>query len=101
MWASIAVACELRSTGLVVEAHGLSCSVAWEILPDQGIKAASPALAGGFLTDTPGKPRTSTCEGDTPGGTFATGRYILSLTSFCQSLVQNDGLRFHFPQPAL
>ena len=43
--------------GSVVVAHGLSCSVACGIFPDQGSKPVSTALAGGFLTTVPpGKP---------------------------------------------
>ena len=35
-------------------AHGLSCSVACGIFPDQGSREPiSPALAGGFLTTEP------------------------------------------------
>ena len=37
-------------------AHGLSCSAACGIFPDQGLNQ-SPALAGGFFTtEPPGKP---------------------------------------------
>ena len=36
--------------GSVVVAHGLSCSAACGIFPDQG---SNPALAGGFLTTAP------------------------------------------------
>ena len=40
----------------LVVAHGLSCSAAWGIFPDQ-LEPMSPALAGGFLTTAPpGKP---------------------------------------------
>ena len=34
--ASVVVACGLQSAGSVVLAHGLSCSMACEIFPDQG-----------------------------------------------------------------
>ena len=43
----------LQSTGSVVVAHGLSCSAAFGIFPDLGIKPVSPALAGRFLTTGP------------------------------------------------
>ena len=41
-----------RHAGSVVVAHGLSCSAACEIFPDQG-STCVPALAGGFLTTVP------------------------------------------------
>ena len=34
-WASVVVVHRLWSTGSVVVAHGLSCSIACEILPDE------------------------------------------------------------------
>ena len=34
-------------------AHGLSCSTACGIFPDQGSDPCPPALAGGFLTTVP------------------------------------------------
>ena len=38
-------------------AHGLSCSVMWD-LPGPGLEPVFPALAGGFLTTVPpGKPQ--------------------------------------------
>ena len=41
----------------MVVVHGLSCSAARGILPDQGSNPWSPALAGGFFTTgPPGKP---------------------------------------------
>ena len=43
----------LRSTGSVVETHGLGCSLACGIFPNQGSKPLSPALAGGFFTTVP------------------------------------------------
>ena len=44
-------------TDSIVVVHGLSCLVAREIFPDQGIELVSPALAGRFLTtEPPGKP---------------------------------------------
>ena len=42
-----------RHAGSVVVAHGLSCSVARGIFPDQGSNPCPPALAGGFLTTAP------------------------------------------------
>ena len=44
---------KLGSAGPVVVAHGLSCSHSMWNLPEPGIKAVSPALAGGFLTAGP------------------------------------------------
>ena len=44
------VAPELWSTGAVVVVHGLSCSVACGIFPDQGSNPYPPALAGRFLS---------------------------------------------------
>ena len=41
------------STGLVVAAHGLRCSVACGILPRPSIEAMSPTLACKFLTTRP------------------------------------------------
>ena len=44
-------------------AHGLSCSAACGIFPDQGSNPVSPALAGGFLTTVPpGKPQIPVLE---------------------------------------
>ena len=43
----------------MVVAHGLNCSAARGIFPDQGWNPMSPALAGGFFTlytESPGKP---------------------------------------------
>ena len=46
-----------RHAGSVVVAHGLSCSAACGILPDQGSNPFSPALAGRLSTTVPpGKP---------------------------------------------
>ena len=46
-----------QTTGSVVVARELSCSTAMWDLPGPGIEAASPALAGRFLTTAPpGKP---------------------------------------------
>ena len=46
-----------RLVGSVVVAHGLSCSVACGIFPDQGSNPCALALAGGFFTTaSPGKP---------------------------------------------
>ena len=48
---------EFWSSDSIVVAHGLSCSEARGIFLNQGIKPASPALAGRFLTTEPlGKP---------------------------------------------
>ena len=53
----------LRSTGFrragsAVMAHGLSCSAACGIFPDQGYEPVSPALAGRLSTPAPpGKPQ--------------------------------------------
>ena len=53
---SVVVARGLQSAGSVVAAHGLSCSKACGIFPDQC--SMSPKLAGRFLTTAPpGKPR--------------------------------------------
>ena len=65
-WASVVVARRLQSAGSVVVAHGLRCSAACGIFPDQGSnpcplhwQADSQPLrhqgspAGGFLTTTP------------------------------------------------
>ena len=54
---SVVVAPGLQSRGSVVVVHGLSCSMACEILaPQSGIKPASRALEDGFLTiGPPGK----------------------------------------------
>ena len=47
----------LWHTGLGVAAHGLSCSGACGIFPNQGFEAKSPTQAGGFFTAEPlGKP---------------------------------------------
>ena len=43
---------QLWHAGSVVVAHGLSCSAACGIFPDQGLNPC-PALAGGFLTTAP------------------------------------------------
>ena len=66
---SVVAACGLSSCGVwalehvgsVVVAHGLSCPAACGILiPQPGIKPASPASEGGFLTTgPPGKSRIS------------------------------------------
>ena len=46
-----------RRAGSVVVAHGLSCSAACGIFPDQGSNPCPPALAGRFSTTAPpGKP---------------------------------------------
>ena len=54
MWASVVVATRLQSTGSVVVMHRLSCSVACETFPDQGL---SPRLllvsTGRFSTTEP------------------------------------------------
>ena len=40
----------------VVVAHGFSCSITYEIFPDQGSNSLTPALAGKFFTaEPPGK----------------------------------------------
>ena len=47
----------LQNTGSVVVAHGLGCSTARGILPDQESKPTSPTLAGRLpTTEPPGKP---------------------------------------------
>ena len=49
--------------GSVVVVHGLSCSTACGIFPDQGLNWC-PALQGGFLTTgPPGKPQGSIFKG--------------------------------------
>ena len=49
-----------RRWASLVVVHGLSCSAACGIFPDQGIEPVSPALAGGFLSvASPGKPYSS------------------------------------------
>ena len=54
---SAVVAPEFWSAGLIVVAHGLSCSEACGNLPGSGIEPMSPTLAGRFLTTEPlGKP---------------------------------------------
>ena len=64
MQASIVAAWGLWSTGSVVVAHGLSCSVACGIFPDQGSNLLSLALVGGFFTtEPPGKPVTKERRG--------------------------------------
>ena len=46
----------LQSSGSAVVVYGLSCSVAYGIFQDPGIKLVFPALAGGFFTtEPPGK----------------------------------------------
>ena len=46
----------LQSSGSAVVAYGLSCSVAYGIFQEPGIKLVFPALAGGFFTtEPPGK----------------------------------------------
>ena len=50
-WASVIAAPRFYSGGSVVLEHGLSCSTACGIFPDQG--SMSPALAGEFLTSEP------------------------------------------------
>ena len=48
---------QLQLTGLAVAAHGLSCSGACGIFPDQGFESTSPTLASGFFPAEPlGKP---------------------------------------------
>ena len=56
-WTSGVAAPGTHNTGAIVVAHGLSCSAAYGIFPDQGSNPVSPALAGGFFTtQPPGKP---------------------------------------------
>jgi len=59
-------------------AHGLSCSAARGIFPDQGSnKHLSPALAGGFFTaKPPGKPRKMLFVSLSPG--FLEGEDVFS-----------------------
>ena len=46
----------LQSSGSAVVAYGLSCSVAYGLFQEPGIKLVFPALAGGFFTtEPPGK----------------------------------------------
>ena len=52
-WASAVVAHRLWSSGLVIVAHELRCSVPWGDLPRSGIEPESPVLAGEFLTTEP------------------------------------------------
>lgn len=52
---SVAVAPGLQGTGPIVVAHGLSCSVARGILPDQGSNPVSPALVDSLPLEPPGK----------------------------------------------
>ena len=47
--ASLVVECRLSSSGLVVVAHRISCSMAVWYLPGPGIKLVYPAWAGRFL----------------------------------------------------
>ena len=48
----------LKSAGSVALAHGLSCSEACGIFPDQGSNPCLSALAGRFFaTEPPGKPQ--------------------------------------------
>ena len=53
----------LWSTGSIVVAHRLSCSVACGIFPDPGIKPVSPPVLAGrfFTTEPPGKLHVSFC----------------------------------------
>ena len=54
--ASVVPTPEQYSTGSVAVGHGISCSTACGIFPDQGSNPMSPALAGGFFaTEPPGK----------------------------------------------
>ena len=54
-WASAAVARRLRSASSTLVVHGLRCSTACGIFPEQ--VSVSPALVGGFsTTGPPGKP---------------------------------------------
>lgn len=58
LWASVVVAPgALGSAGSVVVIHGLSCPSACGVpLPRSGIRLLSPALAGRFVPEPPGKP---------------------------------------------
>jgi len=59
IWLSVAVAPRLQNTGSIIVAHGLSCSLACGIFPDQGSNPMSLTLAGRFFaTEPPGKPKT-------------------------------------------
>ena len=49
---SVFAALGLQNTGLVVVAHGLSCSVTWDF-PRPEIKLVSPTLADEFLSTAP------------------------------------------------
>ena len=55
---SLVVAHRLQTVrASVVVVHGLSCPLACGILPFQGLKLLSPALAGGFsITEPPETP---------------------------------------------
>ena len=47
---------KLQSTGSVVMAHGLSCSAACGIFPDQVLNMSHALSGGSFTTEPPGKP---------------------------------------------
>lgn len=54
----IVAALRLQSTGSIVAAHELSCSMARGVFPDQGWEAMSPALAEDSLPpELPGSPK--------------------------------------------
>ena len=58
----------LYSTGLVVLVHGLSCSAACGVFPDQGLNRCPPAFQGRFISaGPPGKSLHSTFQ--LPGST--------------------------------
>ena len=71
--------------GSALVAHGLSCSTACGIFPDQGSNPCPPALAGGFLTTVPpGKsPVHSLKKNFFYCGSVANIRFTVKSTSEC------------------
>ena len=95
------------SSGSAVVAHGLSCSEACVMLPDQGLNSLSPALAGRFFTiKPPGKPRplafNSKWDGSVQGSEQGTHRPDIGFTrsswNHCYQACAGD--KMHVTNPA-